>query len=707
MMGSSDATPQSHSATPGPRLADVQAAHRAGNLALAEAGYRQWVDLDMTGEAAHGLALILAQTNRLTESIPWYRRATELSPQRPDFWNNLGEAQRRAGDAAAGTASLKRAVQLAPNVAEFHFTYGGTLRDAGDLTTAIAAYRRAIELEPRHVRAHYNLGNALRRDGRLPVAIQHYRKAIELKPDWWEPRYNLAVTHLQLGESAEALQLTEGLTVPAHATVDREKLLADIAERQGRTAAVRSYYSGVAARQPGNRLLSLRLATMTSVIPESEAAIDADRARAAAEIERLQQESPVWTAAELKEWASEPPLMWGYHGRDDRALKAAYAQLFLNSIAPVELPQRPQTDRPHVGFVVTPGHEGVFDRCLGPLVDRLARRGRLRVSWVSTHAGLNVLRHLRPTFAGDTLPMPDEPSAAAAAIAVSRIDHLYFWEVGTDALNYFLPFYRPAAWQWAGWGWPVTTGNPRISGFVSSAWLEPADSDSHYSERLIRLPQLPTCYERPPVPDAVPERSQFGFRGDEPLVLCAQNLRKLQPVFDDWLYELLDTHAQARLVLLADEQATVTEQFRARLQSVAKPVMDRVSIVPRMPREEYLQLTRLADVILDPIGYGGGANTALDAAAAATPVVTCPGPFHRGRWQAAVNTQLELPGLNVASRQDWLRVTLRLLNDKDERLTLRQQIRARSAALFENTASITDLEEFFLSASASAPTSGE
>src|SRR5205085_11091391 len=115
-------------------------------------------------------------------------------------------------------------------------------------------------------------------------------------------------------------------------------------------------------------------------------------------------------------------------------------------------------------------------------------------------AGANILRHLRPAFPGGYLCIPARVDEAAAAIRDARFDVLHYWEVGTDAANYFLPYFRPARVQCATWGWPVTTGSPRVDWYVSAAPLEPADAEAHYTERLARLKYLPTCYERPPAP---------------------------------------------------------------------------------------------------------------------------------------------------------------------------------------------------------------
>ena len=49
--------------------------------------------------------------------------------------------------------------------------------------------------------------------------------------------------------------------------------------------------------------------------------------------------------------------------------------------------------------------------------------------------------------------------------------------------------------QCASWGHPDTTGLPTIDYFLSGELMEPPDADEHYTERLVRLPNLAIYYE--------------------------------------------------------------------------------------------------------------------------------------------------------------------------------------------------------------------
>ena len=92
---------------------------------------------------------------------------------------------------------------------------------------------------------------------------------------------------------------------------------------------------------------------------------------------------------------------------------------------------------------------------------------------------------------------------------------------------------RLAAVQCCSWGHPVTSGFPTIDYFISSDLMEPADAADHYSERLIRLPNLSIYYEPAEVPPVAIDRAQLGLRASAVVYWCCQSLPKYLPQFDE------------------------------------------------------------------------------------------------------------------------------------------------------------------------------
>ena len=58
------------------------------------------------------------------------------------------------------------------------------------------------------------------------------------------------------------------------------------------------------------------------------------------------------------------------------------------------------------------------------------------------------------------MPVPESITGIVQELKRVRFDILYYWEIATDPLNYFLPFYRLAPVQCTSWGIQVTSGIP-------------------------------------------------------------------------------------------------------------------------------------------------------------------------------------------------------------------------------------------------------
>jgi predicted O-linked N-acetylglucosamine transferase (SPINDLY family) len=665
-------------------------ARRAGQLA------RQSLALAPRAAAPRLLLGVLdIQAGRFDAAADQFRRASEVEPGNASAHANLGEALRRAGDLAGAEAACRRATVIAPDFPEGHANLGLVLRALGRPLEAVAAFERATALKPNHARAHYNLGNAYLDVGRVRSALERFREAARLAPGWAAAHNNLGVALDEWDEADEALvHYREAARLdPADAGAHRN--VAQAMEKRSDLSGARAAWAHVDAVSPADPLRRLHAETLCPVVPSSVAEIDEARARIDAALGRAETAGP-FALDELPLSGGEPPSLLTYQGRDNQALKTRWAGLFTPGVPtfepfPVERP-------PHVGFVVTRGHEGVFLKGMRGIIERLPAHG-IRVTVVcSGTVGEQVVRAAITAPGVAFLRLPPGIAYAAEAVRAARFSVLHYWEVGTDATNYALPFFRLAPVQATSWGWPDTSGIPNLDTFLSGGALDRAGAEADYTERLVRLDHLPTYYFRPPVPAPV-TREQFGLPARGGLYLCAQNLRKVHPDMDALFAGVLRADPSGHVVLIDDKLPAVTDRLRRRLDAAMPDVAARIRFLPRMPEVDYLALTALADVALDTVHYGGGANTVYDAYAAGTPVVSLPGPHHRTRWALAAARQCGLDDLGIAASPDeYIRLAIEVGTDRDRRDALGHQMREASDALFEDTATVTDLAGFVMSA---------
>ena len=109
----------------------------------------------------HGLAAM--EVGLLDDARQRFTRATQIVPQEPAAWANLGLAQLRLGELDAAAAPVERARQLAPGNADVVLLAARMEISRGRLDEGMALLRRAIELDPDALRARFALAEELER----------------------------------------------------------------------------------------------------------------------------------------------------------------------------------------------------------------------------------------------------------------------------------------------------------------------------------------------------------------------------------------------------------------------------------------------------------------------------------------------------------------------------------------------------------------
>ncbi len=130
-----------------PTLDEALQQHQAGNLARAEALYRQ----------------ILQQ---------W--------PGQPDALNLLGVMANQVGQPETAIDLIGQAVAQLPDEPDFHGNFAAALQVAGRVADAIVHYREAIRLKPEGVSNYLFLSDALLEAGHVDAALAHALYALQL-----------------------------------------------------------------------------------------------------------------------------------------------------------------------------------------------------------------------------------------------------------------------------------------------------------------------------------------------------------------------------------------------------------------------------------------------------------------------------------------------------------------------------------------------
>lgn len=635
------------------------------------------------------LANTLLAVGRLEEAIATYQQLLQNQPNFAPAHYQLGLAWQQNGQPTAAQRSWQQALALQPDFELAHATLAAHYRDNGLPGRAIHHFQQAARLKPDNGDYHFQLGYLFSLQGQLDGAKFHYEQAARLQPGSAEVRNNLGTVLQSSGRMTQAIRyFQEAIALnPNLPNIHRNLGLARKLSGQN-VEASQSYHQALQL-DPSDALLRLELETMPPYIFQNQAEIDQYRAKLqqtlAKPLERID-------LTQLHIGEGCPPYTLVYQGQNDRPLKEKWASLFSGRLPFYE--PRPTNGKPHLGFVVTQAHEGVFGRSMAAILNQLPP-DRFRLTLVCNRPDMvTTLRQSLTNPALSYLVLPARLDEAAFALHRAAFDLLYYWEVGTDATNYFLPFFRPAAIQCTSWGWQVTSGIPQMDHYISSHLLEPADAQNHYSEKLVLLDTLLTCYERPAMPESPPNPAHFGFSRQQHLYFCAQNLLKVHPDFDPLAAEILRRDPQGLLIFVGIESDFPAGLLRQRFKQTMPDLLERIHILPRLREPEFWGLLALADVVLDTPHYGG-VNTTYQALAAATPIITRPGAFQRGRYTFGAYQKMGFLDCVAHSAEEYVNKALQLGTDKAYRQQVSQQIRQASPVLFADPQPGRELADYF------------
>lgn len=557
------------------------------------------------------------------------------------------------------------------------------LRDTGLSTDAIDGYRRAIALAPQDARALLALTDLLHALGRDAAAVVAYREALAHLAPSPELHNNFGVSLQACGQDEQAAIQYRAAIALAAGFVPAWRNLARLLSRQADPQAADAVWAQLMRLEPARREYALLRAGLCPRVLRNDSEALAVRARLTACLQAWEDDGFVPDIGLVDSWDLPFPPLLAYHGVDDTALKLRYAALWRKALPPQPKLSLRARAQPHIGLVVT-GHAGLFLRWLGPLLPWLASQGA-RVSLFTLPAAAEILAK---AGAGGLELLSPTLFAAADQIRRSACDLLYYWESGSDGLNYFLPFLRLAPVQCHGFGWPITSGAPEMDVIFASAATEPKQAEHHYSERLVRIEPLLAFAAGPSIPARC--RAEFALPEQARLYLCCQDAAKLLPEWDALAAGILARDPEGLLVLTAGRDAGADAQLLARLQS-RQELVGRVQMVAVPAYEDYLGLIALADLMLDSTGFSG-VSTTLEALICGTPVLTLPGAFQRGRYALACHHALGMNDLVAQGVDDFVTKALPLARDP----SLRPRLRAAALEMLANPRPIAALGQAML-----------
>ena len=586
-------------------------------------------------ESLYELGEIKIKQGLYSDAVKIFRNIIQINPQYDAAYGGLGEACFRLRSLDEGRRYCEQALKLNSGQTKAGFTLANIFREQNAFDAAEQYYSLVVRLDPTYAHAHYYLGNMHKTQGRVCDAINDYSNAIELDASLSEAIWN------------------------------KNKLLPVIVTDPEQILESRERY------EQGLEYLE----------------------------DNLQLDTATGRRNALRGLLTSTNFYLQYQGCDDLKLQRKYAHL-LSEVMTANYPKwsKPIEKKPYnAGEKIRIGYVSAFLRAHNGavwLLGWLANRNHADFEIYCYHTGVQAdekteeFERLSDSFHH----IHGDIDKLCKTIVSDQLHILVYPELGMDPQSMATAGLKLAPVQCVGWGHPITSGLTTMDYWLSSDLMEPENGQQHYSEKLIRLPNLANCHskaqhDRMQSAPLSKTRSDFGLPKDAILYFCSQSLFKYLPQYDYLWPEIAKQVPNAKFVFLAISSVHVLKKFMARIEIAFNrydmKAQDYCIMLNRQPPEEYLILNKLVDVFLDNPPWSGN-NTSMAAIDAHLPIVSYPTEFMRGRHSYAILSMLGLQETIAKNTEEYIEIAAKLGNDKVYRQKIVQKIADQHERIYDD-----------------------
>jgi protein O-GlcNAc transferase len=673
----------------------------------------------------YSLGLVLEKLGDIQQAIKAYEQAIALNTQFVDAYNNLGNLLAASGLLEQAELIYRQAIAVSPQHFGSYLNLANVLMAQRQFDVAIDFYQKARELNPRNPDILHNLGSAFAANGdqvfaafyfgfsayyqgKYEEAIEHYQKVLANHPGNVDVFLYLADCYKNLKQHSAAFKTYESALIQYPNASEIYIMLILELQDLGRTQSAMTVADRAVQLIKNDVALKIINTWLLPIIYENTEDIEFYRNRFAQLLDDLIQQtvldSPDNKKQALLGIGRRTHFYLTYQGKNDLELQSKYGQ-FVHKVMAANYPQWAESRS------ITPLSKTSKIR-LGYVSHSLSGVGSLFLGWLKRHVGdqfqvycyytgrpIDSMTKQFELYSHEFGHIADNLEALCEQIVTDELHILVFLEIGMEAILTQVAGLRLAPIQCLTWGHPITSGLPTIDYFLSSNLMEPENAQEHYSEKLIRLPNLAIPYAKTVMPKEIKSRADLGIRNDAVVFLSCQSLFKYLPQYDYIFATIAQRVPQAQFVFVESHISDyITNIFRQRLQKAfvkfGLNIEEYCSFLPRLNKNDYLSLNLVSDIFLDTFTFSGGITT-LNAIECNLPVVTCPGEFMRGRQSYGILHMIGVTETIAKDEAEYIEIAVRLGLDKQWRQSIEQQISQNQERLYDDQNCVEALEQFY------------
>ena len=657
--------------------------------------------------ALHLLSAIAIRESRFEQALALIDRAVRFKPDYAEALVERGNVLQLLNRHAEAVESYETALSFQPGDVETIYNCGVALVALNRHAEALARFEGALTIEPRHVRALNNRGGALHALNRLDDALASYDQALALDPRSVQALINRGVVLTALNRHSEALASFDKALLITPSDADALYYRGFVLGELNRCEEAAASYERALEARPD--FAKARFALCMAPLPTLYMDAAEIAARRTLYAERLRALSSEVDRGRPRDFAAgvgpRQPFYLAYQGENDRELQHLYGTMVCKIMAD-RYPPAPIATTSAADEAIKVGIVSGFFRNHSnwkiPIKGWLSQLDRTRFRLFGYYTdGRRDPQTAEAESLCERFVCGPLPVTRWRELIVADATHVLIYpEVGMDNVAVQLAAQRLAPVQCTSWGHPDTSGFPTLDYFLSSDFMEPKDAQDHYTERLVRLPNLSFHYAPPELAATTTSRSDLRLRPGALAYWCGQSLFKYLPQYDQVFPRIAREVGDCQFVFVGHHaSAEITAVFRQRLDktfaSHGLAAADHCVFLPRLDPDAFAAAIGCCDVVLDSIGWSG-CNSTMEGLPHDLPVVTMRGRLMRGRHTTAILTMMGVTETIADSVDEYEAMAVRLAKDADWRNDMNARMAAGRSAVYSDRACIEALQTFLM-----------
>lgn len=175
-----------------------------GKISLAESNYQKALSADANlSETINDYAMLMANTNRLTEARKLLQNGHEKFPDDPTINYNLGFLYLQTEPDTAITY-FRRSLEIIPDNLNALNNLGLAYYRLNQTDSAVKYFNRTITIEPYFENGYYNLAMIEKQKGNFNSALKYYQRIKKLQPDNYQADFYIARTFIDTNQPDSA-----------------------------------------------------------------------------------------------------------------------------------------------------------------------------------------------------------------------------------------------------------------------------------------------------------------------------------------------------------------------------------------------------------------------------------------------------------------------------------------------------------------------